>query len=246
MRTFLALSLLASPVFAASAHFDVQASYAPPPRAADKGEILVSFVPKVADVFVDEEPAPRLKLDAAQTVLVDRQAPPPDRVTAIPGNHDAYVRATQHRFAEVFCDYLRGDSALYEHELMGWLDDQAIGYAISGDMSPQLSQCIGALPEDHWKLDREETDATRQWAEVNYLPSAAPQRDPLQPALSLQACRPTRGISHRQAQTAALFAAQHRRQGCPPRPRDPPALHQRDRTSPRRRVANHILPQTPT
>src|SRR5271156_3034007 len=34
---------------------------------------------------------------------------PPDRVTAIPGNHDAYVRATQHRFAEVFCDYLRGD-----------------------------------------------------------------------------------------------------------------------------------------
>src|SRR5271169_5564194 len=82
MRTFLALSLLASPVFAASAHFDVQASYAPPPRAADKGEILVSFVPKVADVFVDEEPAPRLKLDAAQTVLVDRQAPPPDRVTA--------------------------------------------------------------------------------------------------------------------------------------------------------------------
>ena len=36
---------------------------------------------------------------------------PPDRVTAIPGNHDAYVRATQHRFAEVFCDYLRGDGA---------------------------------------------------------------------------------------------------------------------------------------
>ncbi|TMJ22552.1 MAG: metallophosphoesterase [Alphaproteobacteria bacterium] len=36
---------------------------------------------------------------------------PPDRVTAIPGNHDAYVRATQHRFAEVFSDYLRGDDA---------------------------------------------------------------------------------------------------------------------------------------
>ncbi len=33
----------------------------------------------------------------------------PDRVTVIPGNHDAYVRATQHRFAEVFADYLRGD-----------------------------------------------------------------------------------------------------------------------------------------
>jgi 3',5'-cyclic AMP phosphodiesterase CpdA len=36
---------------------------------------------------------------------------PPERVTALPGNHDAYVRATQHRFAEVFCDYLRGDGA---------------------------------------------------------------------------------------------------------------------------------------
>jgi 3',5'-cyclic AMP phosphodiesterase CpdA len=36
---------------------------------------------------------------------------PPDRVTAIPGNHDAYVRSTQHRFAEVFSDYLRGDDS---------------------------------------------------------------------------------------------------------------------------------------
>jgi len=42
---------------------------------------------------------------------------------------------------------------------MRWLDEQAIGYAISADMSPQLSQCIAALPEDHWKLDREATDA---------------------------------------------------------------------------------------
>ena len=35
---------------------------------------------------------------------------PPDQVTAIPGNHDAYVRATQHRFAASFGDYLRGDA----------------------------------------------------------------------------------------------------------------------------------------
>ena len=34
-----------------------------------------------------------------------------DRVTAIPGNHDAYVRATQHRFAEAFEKYLVGDEA---------------------------------------------------------------------------------------------------------------------------------------
>lgn len=35
----------------------------------------------------------------------------PDTVTAIPGNHDAYVRETRHRFTEVFSDYLRGDDA---------------------------------------------------------------------------------------------------------------------------------------
>jgi 3',5'-cyclic AMP phosphodiesterase CpdA len=35
----------------------------------------------------------------------------PDRVTVIPGNHDAYVRATQHRFAEAWGNYLSGDHA---------------------------------------------------------------------------------------------------------------------------------------
>src|SRR6202045_579326 len=33
----------------------------------------------------------------------------PDRVTVVPGNHDAYVRATQHRFAEAWAGYLGGD-----------------------------------------------------------------------------------------------------------------------------------------
>jgi 3',5'-cyclic AMP phosphodiesterase CpdA len=37
---------------------------------------------------------------------------PPDRVTLVPGNHDAYVRATQRRFAETFGDYMRDDAAL--------------------------------------------------------------------------------------------------------------------------------------
>jgi len=35
----------------------------------------------------------------------------PDRVTVIPGNHDAYVRATRYRFTETFGEYLRGDDA---------------------------------------------------------------------------------------------------------------------------------------
>ena len=35
----------------------------------------------------------------------------PHLVTAIPGNHDAYVRRTQHRFVEAFGEYLLGDEA---------------------------------------------------------------------------------------------------------------------------------------
>ena len=35
----------------------------------------------------------------------------PAHVTVVPGNHDAYVRATKHRFAEAWGDYLRGDDA---------------------------------------------------------------------------------------------------------------------------------------
>jgi len=36
---------------------------------------------------------------------------PPERVTVVPGNHDAYVRATRHLFAETWGSYLAGDDA---------------------------------------------------------------------------------------------------------------------------------------
>src|SRR3954451_16367851 len=35
----------------------------------------------------------------------------PDRVTVIPGNHDAYVRVTHHLFREAWGDYLDSDAA---------------------------------------------------------------------------------------------------------------------------------------
>jgi 3',5'-cyclic AMP phosphodiesterase CpdA len=35
----------------------------------------------------------------------------PDRVTIVPGNHDAYVRVTRHRFAQTWGSYLDGDDA---------------------------------------------------------------------------------------------------------------------------------------
>jgi 3',5'-cyclic AMP phosphodiesterase CpdA len=36
---------------------------------------------------------------------------PPERVTVVPGNHDAYVRATRHCFTEAWGSYLAGDEA---------------------------------------------------------------------------------------------------------------------------------------
>src|ERR1700761_3534 len=35
----------------------------------------------------------------------------PDGVSIVPGNHDAYVRATRHRFAETLGNYFAGDDA---------------------------------------------------------------------------------------------------------------------------------------
>lgn len=66
--------------------------------------------------------------------------------------------------------FLRGDSALYEHDLMDWLDEQCIGFSISADMSTQLRGAIEALPEAAWQTETHERDATRQWAEVAYVP----------------------------------------------------------------------------
>jgi 3',5'-cyclic AMP phosphodiesterase CpdA len=36
---------------------------------------------------------------------------PPDEVSVVPGNHDAYVRATAHHFGETFADFMRDDEA---------------------------------------------------------------------------------------------------------------------------------------
>ena len=66
--------------------------------------------------------------------------------------------------------YVRGDSALYEHEAMTFMDERAIAYAISADMSAPLKQAILALPNDHWKPADVDAGRGRQWAEVNYLP----------------------------------------------------------------------------
>jgi hypothetical protein len=69
----------------------------------------------------------------------------------------------------------------------------AIGYAISADVSPQLAECIAALPEEHWKADQPETEPIREWAEVNYLPSDGIWREDAMSPRRYLAIRPRQG-----------------------------------------------------
>ncbi len=71
--------VLLAPLAASAAgpeHFSVAASYAPAPKGQVHGNVAVTFQAKDPDVRINQEPAPRLKLDPTQTVLVDKQPPP--------------------------------------------------------------------------------------------------------------------------------------------------------------------------
>lgn len=74
--------------------------------------------------------------------------------------------------------FVRGDSALYEQEVLAWCEqpERGIGYAISADMSPQLHAEIMRLPETAWQLDRDEPGVIREWAEVPYVPEDGDHR----------------------------------------------------------------------
>jgi hypothetical protein len=65
---------------------------------------------------------------------------------------------------------LRADSALYEQEVLRLCQDRRIEYAISADMSRELRAAILSLPEDAWHVEREESNAVRHWAEVDFTP----------------------------------------------------------------------------
>jgi hypothetical protein len=61
--------------------FEVTATFVAPGRAGATPAIEVTFVAKDPEVHINEEPAPRLKLDVAQSVLVDKQPPLRERTT---------------------------------------------------------------------------------------------------------------------------------------------------------------------
>ena len=62
----------------ASKHVDVMASYAAPEKEGASPAVVVSLQPLKPDIRVNETPAPRLKLDAAQEILVYE---PPKKVS---------------------------------------------------------------------------------------------------------------------------------------------------------------------
>jgi hypothetical protein len=81
--------------------------------------------------------------------------------------------------------YFRGDSACYEAELLGWLSSKErtaepggrIGFAISAQMSPELTAAVQEVAEKEWITFQSEPDGTRrQWAQVDFVPSQRYER----------------------------------------------------------------------
>ncbi len=79
---YLLLALLALPaaVAAGPPHFDLLATFEPPEKPGGDATVAVTFRALDPDVRLNETPAPRLRLDLLETVLLDRQAPAPRRV----------------------------------------------------------------------------------------------------------------------------------------------------------------------
>lgn len=84
------------------------------------------------------------------------------------GNVRVLERAVTSLPAGITQIFVRGDSALYEQEVLAWCEklERGIGYAISADLSPHLRAEITRLPESAWQPDRNEPDVIREWAEV--------------------------------------------------------------------------------
>jgi hypothetical protein len=81
IRTTLLATLVPAAALAATPrHFEVSADFAPRNPSSAQAAVAVTFQPVEPELRLNESPAPRLKLDLAQTVLVDRQAPPSHEV----------------------------------------------------------------------------------------------------------------------------------------------------------------------
>jgi hypothetical protein len=80
-----ALPLADAPPLDPPAYVKVSASYLPPRSAGAEGTVAVQLTPLDPHVRVNEDPAPRLKLDATQQVLEETKAAPRRPPAAAPG-----------------------------------------------------------------------------------------------------------------------------------------------------------------
>lgn len=80
-RLACALVLIPAALVGAERHFDLLATFEPG-AAGEEGAVEVTFRALDPDLRLNEEPAPRLRLELDETVLVDRQDPPPRSIPA--------------------------------------------------------------------------------------------------------------------------------------------------------------------
>jgi hypothetical protein len=86
------LSLAALPALAEGLrHFEVEPVFKLSRKGGREGAVAVTFHALDPDLRLNETPAPRLELDWAQLVLVDRQAPPKRDVPAYDPRTAKYV-----------------------------------------------------------------------------------------------------------------------------------------------------------
>jgi hypothetical protein len=71
------LALAPAAAMGASDYFTVSAAFVPAAKPKATPSVAVTFSPADPDVRINQEPAPRLKLDPEQLVLVDRQPSAP-------------------------------------------------------------------------------------------------------------------------------------------------------------------------
>jgi hypothetical protein len=77
---------------------------------------------------------------------------------------------------------VRSDSAAYQQNVLNHWKERGWQFAVSADMSRGLRQEIEALPEEAWKVWKEEKrGVVREWAEVPYVPARQYERKDSEP-----------------------------------------------------------------
>ena len=90
------------------------------------------------------------------------------------GNREVLESALANLPTDIQKKYVRGDSALYDHEVLRFLDRAGVEFAVSADMTRPLRAEIQKLPTGDWKPlrrpDGSPGEPGRRWAEVPFVP----------------------------------------------------------------------------